>query len=178
VRLWSLAVVVLLAGCGGGGEKVSSGAPPAPGGLLVTSPDVAPGGRLPAADTCAGAGRRPPLRLSPAPAGARELAVVVIDPDAGGFVHWTAYGVPPRTRRLAATGLPRGAREGENSFGDRGWGAPCPPKGDGPHRYAFVVYWLRRPSDLASGASPGDALARIGDRAGGSGRLVARFGRT
>ncbi len=177
MRLWPLAVVVLLAGCGGG-EKVGSGAPPAPGGLLVTSPDVRPGGRLPAADTCAGAGRRPPLRLSPAPPAARELAIVVIDPDAGGFVHWTAYGIPPRRRGLAATGLPRGAREGENSFGDRGWGAPCPPKGDRPHRYAFVVYWLRRPSGLASGASPGDALARIGERAGGSGRLVARFGRT
>jgi Raf kinase inhibitor-like YbhB/YbcL family protein len=174
----ALALAVVLAGCGGGGEKVSSGAPTAPSGdLLVTSPDVAAGGRLAAADTCAGAGRRPPLRWSPVPAAARELAVVVIDPDAGGFVHWTAYGIPRGTRALGAAALPAGAREGENSFGDRGWGAPCPPKGKGAHRYEFVVYWLRRPSGLGAGAKPREALGRIGERAGGAGRLVARFGR-
>jgi Raf kinase inhibitor-like YbhB/YbcL family protein len=111
------------------------------------------------------------------PAGARELAVVVSDPDAGGFVHWTVFALAPSVRRLPASGLPAGALEGQNSFGHRGWGPPCPPKGDPAHRYRFDVYWLRRPSGLAAGAAPKAVYASLRAAAGGRGELVGRYAR-
>jgi Raf kinase inhibitor-like YbhB/YbcL family protein len=113
------------------------------------------------------------------PARARELALVVIDPDAGGggFVHWTAFAIPSRTRGLASRGLSPGTRQGVNSAGGRGWTSPCPPQGDRPHHYVFTLYWLRRPSGLTAGAG-GDAVVKaVAARVGGRGRLVGRFGR-
>jgi Raf kinase inhibitor-like YbhB/YbcL family protein len=109
------------------------------------------------------------------PAGAAELALVVVDPDAGGFVHWTAYALPPDTRSLGATGLPAGAREGENSTGSTGWTPPCPPSGT--HRYEFRLYWLKGKSGLDAGAKPDDVVAAVRKGAGGSGLLVGRYER-
>ena len=109
------------------------------------------------------------------PAGAAELALIVVDPDAGGFVHWTAYGLPPGTRGLGATGLPAGARQGENSSGSTGWTPPCPPSGS--HRYEFRLYWLKRASGLDAGAKPDDVIAAVRASAGAGGLLVGRYGR-
>jgi Raf kinase inhibitor-like YbhB/YbcL family protein len=174
VRLAAPLACLALAGCGGSAGPASA-PPPAPRALAVSSPDFAAGGRIPAADTCDGAGRRPVLAWRGVPAGARELAVVVSDPDAGGFVHWTVFALAPGVRRLPARGLPAGALEGQNSFGHRGWGPPCPPKGDPAHRYRFDVYWLRRPSGLAAGAGPKAVYAALRGAAGGRGELVGRY---
>jgi Raf kinase inhibitor-like YbhB/YbcL family protein len=169
---------VALAGCGGGGGggRVSSApATSAPARLRVTSTDFRANGAIPARFTCTGAGKRPALRFGGIPAAANELALVVIDPDAGGFVHWTVYGMAPRTTGIARTGLPRGAREGRNSTGRTGWTPPCPPSGT--HRYEFELYWLRSPSRLAAGADPQEVVDAIRAKAGGRGELVGRFGR-
>jgi Raf kinase inhibitor-like YbhB/YbcL family protein len=174
----AVAAAAVLAGCGGG-DKVSS-APSAAGGgrdLEVTSTAFAPNGTIPARFTCTGAGDRPALRFGGVPAGAKELALLVIDPDAGGggFVHWTVYGMAPRVRGIAATGLPAGAREGRNSAGRTGWTPPCPPSGI--HRYMFELYWLRAPSKLAAGADPQEVVDAIKAAAAGRGELIGRFGR-
>jgi Raf kinase inhibitor-like YbhB/YbcL family protein len=172
----AVAAAAVLAGCGGG-DTVSS-APSAPGGsrdLAVTSPAFAANGTIPARFTCTGAGDRPALRFAGVPAGAKELALLVIDPDAGGFVHWTVYGMAPSVRGIASTGLPAGAREGRNSTGETGWTPPCPPSGT--HRYQFELYWLRAPSKLASGADPQKVVAAIKRAAAGRGELIGRFGR-
>jgi Raf kinase inhibitor-like YbhB/YbcL family protein len=169
-----LLVTIGLGGCGGS-DKVSS-APAAPGARLeVSSPDFAPRGRIPVRFTCSGAGDRPALRFGGVPAGAKELALLVIDPDAGGFVHWTVYGMAPGVRGIAATGLPAGAREGRNSAGETGWTPPCPPSGT--HRYDFELYWLRAPSKLAAGAEPQKVVDAIKAAAAGRGELVGRYGR-
>jgi Raf kinase inhibitor-like YbhB/YbcL family protein len=173
------ATAAALAGCGGGGgagDKLTS--PPAasaPEGLHVTSPDFAANGTIPARFTCAGAGDRPAVRFAGVPAAARELALLVVDPDAGGFVHWIVYGMAAGVRGIGATGLPPGAREGRNSTGATGWTPPCPPRGT--HRYEFELYWLRAPSKLAAGADPRTVAAAIRARAGGRGELVGRFRR-
>lgn len=174
MRRAAVAVLVCLAGCGGG-EKLESAPPSAPRQLTVTSPDFPAGGAIPARFSCDGAKARPALRFAGVPAGAAELALVVVDPDAGGFVHWTAYGLPPGTRSLDATGLPAGAREGENSTGSTGWTPPCPPSGT--HRYEFRLYWLKARSGLDAGAEPGEVIAAVRRSAGGSGLLVGRYGR-
>jgi Raf kinase inhibitor-like YbhB/YbcL family protein len=170
-----LLTVVAVAGCGGG-DKVTS-APPAGGAaqLEVSSPAFAPNGTIPARFSCNGAGDRPALRFGGVPSGAKELALLVIDPDAGGFVHWTVYGMAPGTTGIGATGLPAGAREGQNSAGKTGWTPPCPPSGT--HRYQFELYWLRAPSELAAGADPQKVVDAIQGAAAGRGELIGRYGR-
>jgi Raf kinase inhibitor-like YbhB/YbcL family protein len=164
MRVLLLTLVVCLLGCGGGGEKLEAPPPSAPRQLTVTSPDFPDGDKA-----------RPSLRFGGVPSGAAELALVVVDPDAGGFVHWTVYGLPATTRSLPGSGLPEGAREGESSSGDRGWTAPCPPKGT--HRYEFRLYWLSRASGLDAGAKPDAVADAVRERAGGSGLLVGRYTR-
>jgi Raf kinase inhibitor-like YbhB/YbcL family protein len=173
---WSFVLLVTIGvtACGGGG-KVSS-APSAPKArLTVTSPAFPSGGTIPTRFTCNGAGDRPALRFGGVPAGAKELALLVIDPDAGGFVHWTVYGMAPSVRGIAATGLPDGARQGRSSAGRTGWTPPCPPSGT--HRYDFELYWLRAPSRLAAGADPQKVVDAIQGAAAGRGELVGRYGK-
>jgi phosphatidylethanolamine-binding protein (PEBP) family uncharacterized protein len=162
----------------GGGDKVDDTPAAAPRELTVTSPAFGPNGAIPERFTCAGAGERPALRFGGVPREAVELALLVIDPDAGGFVHWTLFGLPPRTSGLAADGLPAGAREGDTSRGEPGWTPPCPPPGSGTHRYRFELYWLRERSGLQTGADPDDVVAAVRAGAGGRGELVGRFGRS
>jgi Raf kinase inhibitor-like YbhB/YbcL family protein len=168
-------LVVCVYGCGGGGEKLKSTPPSAPRQLTVSSPDFPAGGAIPARFSCDGDGARPALRFGGVPSGAEELALVVVDPDAGGYVHWTVFGLAPATRSLGSTGLPAGAREGESSNGKEGWTPPCPPQGT--HRYEFRLYWLRRASGLDAGAKPDEVVEAVRSRAGGSGLLVGRYTR-
>jgi Raf kinase inhibitor-like YbhB/YbcL family protein len=174
MRRLALAALVCLAGCGGG-EKLASPPPSAPPQLTVTSPDFPAGGAIPKRFSCDGEKARPALRFGGVPVRAAELALVVVDPDAGGFVHWTAFGLPAGTRALGHSGLPPGAGEGANSAGGRGWTPPCPPSGT--HRYEFRLYWLKHASGLKSGAQPEDVVAAVRQSAGGSGLLVGRYAR-
>jgi Raf kinase inhibitor-like YbhB/YbcL family protein len=176
VAVAAVAVAVGLAGCGGG-DKVSGGPPAAPARLRLTSPAFGADATIPTRFTCAGAGARPALRFAGVPAAANELALLVIDPDAGGFVHWTVYAIDPGVRGLGPSGLPPGAREGRSSTGETGWTPPCPPPGSGTHRYQFELYWLRERSGLDAGADPQHVVDAIRAGAGGRGELVGRFGR-
>jgi len=96
--------------------------------------------------TCDGADRSPQMHWPAPPAGTRSFAIVVDDPDAPtAFTHWLAYGLSADTRELsegASTPSHRlaHAAEGINSFGQAGYGGPCPPKGR--HRYFFKLYAL------------------------------------
>jgi hypothetical protein len=164
---------VAAAGCGGH-ESATPPASGVPASITLSSPAV--GATVPRRFTCAGAGASPPLRWSGAPARARELVLVVQDPDAPGgtFVHWTAFGI-----RAATSGqIPAGAhpRSGRNSTGHTGWTPPCPPKGDTPHRYEFSLYALPKPSGLAAGASAAGVRAALAG-ALARGQFTARYGR-
>ena len=175
MRRLAVAAVICLAGCGGS-DKLGSAPPAAPRSLTIMSPDFPANGRDPACAsraTAPGRGRR--CGFGGVPEGAAELALIVVDPDAGGFVHWTTYGLPANTRALGSTGLPAGAREGENSAGKAGWTPPCPPSGN--HRYEFRLYWLKRPSNLDAGAKPEAVDKAVRASAGGSGLLVGRYER-
>jgi Raf kinase inhibitor-like YbhB/YbcL family protein len=171
------AAALAVAGCGGG--ERGSAAPAVKGAAIeLTSSAFANGAAIPRAYTCDGKGDSPPLAWSGVPDGARELVLVVEDPDAPGgtFVHWTLFKVAPSTTEIAAGGVPKGAAQGENSAGDDAWTGPCPPKGE--HRYRFTIYALRAASGLDEGAKPDAVRAAIGGRALGSGRLEGRYART
>jgi Raf kinase inhibitor-like YbhB/YbcL family protein len=176
-RTAALVACAVLAGCG---EDTVTGPPPeAPATIRLTSAAFEDGGSIPKRFTCDGDDVSPPLSWAAVPTGAKALALVVEDPDApdGTFVHWILLDIPPREQAIAAGDTPTGARATVNSFGDRGYGGPCPPKGDDPHRYRFLLYALKAELRLDRDASPADARAAIGDAALASGRLTGRYGR-
>jgi Raf kinase inhibitor-like YbhB/YbcL family protein len=96
---------------------------------------------------CAGGNVSPELSWANAPAGTRSFAVTCFDPDAptgSGFWHWLVVNIPADVTSLAAGAsrgaLPAGALETRTDFGQAGYGGPCPPEGDHPHRYLFTVH--------------------------------------
>jgi Raf kinase inhibitor-like YbhB/YbcL family protein len=160
--------VAALAGCGGsGGDTPKHALPDTAAKIALTSSAFTAGGRFPSDMACGG--KAPPLSWSGAPADAREMAIVVRDLDAPGgeYRHWSAWRIPP-----AASGTvpSSGLVEGRNDFGDDGYGAPCPPKGDDPHTYVFTIYALGKPVEAKQGASPeavNEAIAAADPLAGG-----------
>jgi Raf kinase inhibitor-like YbhB/YbcL family protein len=170
-------VIVVLAGCG---DKTVEGPPPkAPAEMRITSPAFSSGGVIPERFTCDGEDISPPLSWPRVPAGVRAFALLMEDPDAPGgtFVHWNLFDIPAGVRGTRTGRVPTGSIEGKTSFGDTGYGGPCPPKGDQPHHYSFLVYALSAKLGLDEGASPEDVRAAIGGKAIARGQLQGVFGR-
>jgi Raf kinase inhibitor-like YbhB/YbcL family protein len=101
---------------------------------------------------CNGKNISPALNWSGAPGGIKSFALTVYDPDAptgSGWWHWIVYNIPasitelPQGAGSSGGNLPAGAVQGRTDFGTSGYGGPCPPKGDKPHRYIFTVYALK-----------------------------------
>jgi hypothetical protein len=125
-------------------------------GFVLTSPDFAEGDRLALQQAYNGFGSpggnlSPALNWSGAPAATRSFALTVFDPDApgGGFWHWLAFDIPPQSTALPkgagdarGHGMPAGSRQARNDFSQAGYGGPCPPPGDRPHRYRFTLFAL------------------------------------
>jgi Raf kinase inhibitor-like YbhB/YbcL family protein len=111
-----------------------------PGSMRLTSPTFADGGAIPEEHTCDGGDVSPPLAWEDVPDGVESFALIVTDPDAGGFVHWVLAGIPADARELAEGEGNEAGTPGRNGFGGVGWGGPCPPSGE--HRYVFELFAL------------------------------------
>jgi Raf kinase inhibitor-like YbhB/YbcL family protein len=172
--------VSLLAGCGDNGT-VSGPPPPAPNTMKLTSPAFRNGATLPKEFTCDGklGGVNPPLAWSRRPRDLKSQALIVEDPDAPGgtYVHWTVWRMMVRTTGLQADIPPIGLPQGKNSAGKTGYAPPCPPEGDKPHRYQFIIYALKEPIDARPGAPPEEVISKIEDAALARGVLVGNYGR-
>jgi Raf kinase inhibitor-like YbhB/YbcL family protein len=121
--------------------------------MELTSSAFERGAAIPARHTCDGDDVSPPLAWKDVPGAARELALIVDDPDAPGrvFTHWLAWSIAPDPGGLGEGQAAPG--EGRNDFGATGYRGPCPPLGHGPHRYVFTLYALQEELELASGSS-------------------------
>jgi Raf kinase inhibitor-like YbhB/YbcL family protein len=156
---------------GGGGE----------GDIDVTSTAFKDGAEIPEQYTCSGEDIAPPVSWTGVPQEAKSLALVMDDPDAEGFVHWLVYDIPVKVTGFEATPdqaeLPSGAKQGKNSFGDVGYGGPCPPAGE-EHTYRFRVLALEAELGLDPEATSQDVSAAV-DEAGlaGQGTLTGTFAR-
>jgi Raf kinase inhibitor-like YbhB/YbcL family protein len=99
---------------------------------------------------CAGGNKSPHLAWSGAPPGTKSFAITCYDPDAptgSGFWHWLMVNIPANVTELPLDAgspkspkLPSGALQTRTDFGAPGYGGPCPPQGDHPHRYLFTVF--------------------------------------
>jgi Raf kinase inhibitor-like YbhB/YbcL family protein len=99
---------------------------------------------------CAGGNQSPHLAWSGAPGGTKSFAITCYDPDAptgSGFWHWLVVNIPANVTELPLDAgnpksprLPSGALQTRTDFGAPGYGGPCPPQGDHPHRYLFTVF--------------------------------------
>jgi Raf kinase inhibitor-like YbhB/YbcL family protein len=106
-------------------------------GFVLSSPVLANGHPMPVRYTCAGGNVSPPLRWTAPPQGTTSLSLRMVDLDTRPqFRHWTLTSIPAGTRTLGVgTAVGRAAT---NTFGQAGYGGPCPPTGQ-KHRYLFVL---------------------------------------
>jgi Raf kinase inhibitor-like YbhB/YbcL family protein len=104
----------------------------------------------------------PPLEWSAPPAGTKELALVVEDPDVPGaepFCHWLVWGLAPQQGKLLEGEAPPSV--GKNAHGNSEWLLPAPPIGDTPHDYVFQLFALDEPVPLRPGATRADLVAAM-----------------
>lgn len=138
---------------------------------------------------CTGDNLSPALSWKNAPKGTKSFALLVHDPDAptggAGWWHWVVYDLPASTTSLAQNAgavdgknLPEGAAQQPTDFGVPGWGGPCPPVGDKPHRYVFTVYALKVDKlEVPLGATASLVGFLVNANAIGKASLTARYGR-
>jgi phosphatidylethanolamine-binding protein (PEBP) family uncharacterized protein len=133
--------------------SIPGGAP----GFALLSSSFANAGSIPAENTCTGPS--PALSWSGIPSGAKELVLFVTD-STDGYVHWLVSGIDPKAGALAPGEVPAGATQHPNSDGNVGWLAPCPAPG-AEHVYTFTLVALNKPSAIAAGTAPKDAIAAL-----------------
>ncbi len=141
------------------------------------------GERIPVKYTCDGQDVSPPLKISGLPSDTVEMALIMYDPDApiGTFYHWLLYNIPPDKTELPEN-IPKDkvtpyGVQGENDFGNIGYGGPCPPRGHGPHRYFFLIVALKEKIDLEPGARVNDLIEKMRGKMIGYGVLMGTYSR-
>lgn len=144
-------------------------------GFHLTSPAFRPGAAIPSQYTCDGGDISLPLRFSGVPPQAKELVLLMRDPDApsGNFVHWALAGISPSTTQLQAGGVPGQVVPGRNSFGRLGYKGPCPPRGDKSHHYVITLNALGG----RSGLTPGFTADQLQTAAVGIATLIGTYRR-
>lgn len=139
------------------------------------------GGWIPELHSCSGADISPSLEWTGAPAETRSFALIVEDPDApnGIWCHWILYDLGARVQALPQAYKPGGlAVSGTNDFGKPGYGGPCPPRGNGPHRYFFRLSALSVDSlGLAPGVKRDELCQAIKGHVLAEAQYMGRFER-
>lgn len=123
--------------------------------LSVKSPAFNQGELIPKKYTCDGEDINPPLIIEGVPKEAKTLVLAMDDPDApsGTWDHWIVWNIAASTAKIGEDSVP--GVEGKNSFGQTGYGGPCPPSGT--HRYFFKVYALDIQLNLTGRSKKKDA---------------------
>jgi Raf kinase inhibitor-like YbhB/YbcL family protein len=145
--------------------------------MAVTSPAFGRGEPIPDGFTCDGADASPPLRFRNVPKRAKELALVMHDPDVpvpGGFTHWVAWHLP--RKGVPEETLPPGVVQGANGTGAAEYRGPCPPQGSA-HHYVFTLYAVSKPIDLPAGATKDELLDSVRNTTVAKARLIGTYAR-
>jgi Raf kinase inhibitor-like YbhB/YbcL family protein len=102
---------------------------------------------------CNGENISPQLSWSNAPAGTKSFAVTIYDEDAptgSGWWHWLIFDIPSNVTELKSGAgnlnlklAPASAIQSITDFKSQGYGGPCPPPGNGDHKYTITVFALK-----------------------------------
>ncbi|EPG75624.1 Raf-like protein [Leptospira fainei serovar Hurstbridge str. BUT 6] len=159
--------------------------------LKVSSSSIKEGGVITNAQVfngfgCSGDNVSPDLHWTGAPKDTKFFAITVYDPDAptgSGWWHWVIFNIPADITSLDSKAgnekgtLPKGAIQSRTDFGKPGYGGPCPPAGEKPHRYIFRVIALKDKIPLDQDASGALVGFYINSMKLADGKLTAKFGR-
>lgn len=134
----------------------------------------------------------PELQWTATPAGTKEFALLLDDPDApspqaprpeGPWVHWVVAKIPAKQTALpenagsATLAGKKGFVEGKNSSGNAWYDGPLPPTGSGRHRYEFRLYALDTELTVKPGLSKEDLLKAMKGHILGQAMLVGTYER-
>lgn len=135
---------------------------------------------------CTGKNVSPALAWKNAPSGTQSFALTMFDPDAptgSGWWHWVVLNIPANTSSIPTGAsrtpkMPAGALEMRTDFGTTGYGGPCPPPGDKPHRYVFTLYALKVDRiDIDPQATAANASYMMRSNAIATATFTASYGR-
>lgn len=125
----------------------------------LTSPEFKDGEYMPEEFGYEAENVNPPLEIGNVPDDADALALVMDDPDAqepAGKIwdHWVVWNLDPGREAIPRDWGADDATEGENDYGEHGYGGPNPP--DREHSYRFRLYALADEVDVPPGSSADD----------------------
>lgn len=123
--------------------------------MIITSTVFENDGDIPIRYTKNGENVSPPLSWTNILPEIKGYALICEDIDAHRgqvdepFTHWLVYNIPPfvtslpeNLEKIDQMTTPVHLSQGENSFGDIGYGGPKPPEKDSAHRYVFTLFAL------------------------------------
>jgi Raf kinase inhibitor-like YbhB/YbcL family protein len=107
----------------------------------------------------------PSLSIDGVPADTESLVLIIDDPDAqepAGKIwdHWVVWNIDPERTEIPENWEPTDAVEGENDFGETGYGGPNPP--DRQHTYQFRLFALDTTLSVDQGATKDDVEQAMG----------------
>jgi len=114
--------------------------------LRIIIPSFQNNSYIPVEYTCDGVNILPDIIVENISSRTISITIIVFDPDAPKkpFYHWIIYNVKVNGSRILIT-HGNSSTAGyivRNDFGYKAYGGPCPPSGDKPHRYIFLVLGL------------------------------------
>lgn len=129
--------------------------------LTLTSPTFENGEEIPDRYGYTAANINPPLTVDGVPSEAKSLVLIVDDPDAkepAGKIwdHWLVWDIDPDREKIPEDFAADEATEGQNDYGEAGYGGPNPP--DREHTYRFRLYALDSTVGLSAAATKDDLV--------------------
>lgn len=114
---------------------------------------------------CTGDNISPQLYWENAPQNTKSFAVTIYDEDAptgSGWWHWIIFDIEKNIYELKSGAgnlkkqiAPKNSVQSKTDFGMPGYGGPCPPEGQGFHKYTVTIYALKTEKlGLDSNANP------------------------
>lgn len=159
----------------------------APRSIALESPAFEDGGPLPARYTADGDRISPPLTWRGTPEAAHSLVLIIEDPDAPTpqpLTHLLVFDLPPDLTELTE-GLFKSPRHdgldedlGRNAYLKAAYLPPDPPKGHGPHLYAFQIFALNRRLDFDRAPSRAAVMDAMRGHVLAKGLLTATYERS
>ncbi len=119
--------------------------------------------KIPAKFTCDGEDINPEIFIEDVSKEARSLVLIVDDPDSpsGNWSHCVIWNIDPKISLIKQGELPAGSNSGVNDFGKRGYGGPCPSRGE--HRYFFKIFALSEKLFIPDGSTKNDVESAMKD---------------